>query len=139
MFDPLDDICNYLETLGVGVYNSAAETPGSIFLGILPADPDDCIAILGLPGNTLGDARDIPALQFPRYNIIVRNKDYDTGAKKFQEVRTALHGKIGPMLNHFRLMRNHAEQDGGPIGEDPQGRFEWSINFLAEMHYVPSE
>jgi hypothetical protein len=111
----------------------------NVFVGELPATPDTCVAFFGLPGDQLTAVRDIPALTFPRYQVLVRSEDYETGADLLTAVRTSLHGMIDYRLPHWRVMRNHAEQEGSPIGEDGQGRFEFTINFVSEYHELPPE
>jgi hypothetical protein len=121
----LENIAEYLDDQNVGT----AAT--DIFVGVQPASPDDCVTILGgvgLPPNT-----NIMELEFPRFQVIVRNKDYSLGDAKLREIRALLHVKIGLQLTDFYILRCHAQQDGGPIGEDNKGRYEFSINFYAEI------
>lgn len=134
MADFLNELASYLEDQGVGTYD--ADAGRNIFTGEHPADPDNCVSLIGLPSGSLGQSRDIPELQFPRFQAIVRNASYDTGSTKLQAVRTALHGKLEDDLGltSWRVLRLHADQEGGPIGDDGQGRFEFSINFSAEVH-----
>lgn len=136
--DFLDEIAAFLQ------YKSCGTTGTNIFVNKQPGDVDNCISIFGLPGTHMGAGRDIAAMQFPRFQIIVRNTDYNDAADKFQAVRTALHGLIGQILPYnatvatdpyIRVLRCHAESDGGPIGEDEKGRAEFSINFDAEYHH----
>lgn len=133
-----DELAKYLDYLNIATEGS------DVFVNKQPADVDNCISFFGLPGTTLQSNRDVPGLQFPRFQVIVRNVDYNDGADKFQAVRTALHGLIGKQLPvtanpatdpYLRVMRCHAEQEGGPIGEDDKGRSEFSINFIAEYHH----
>jgi len=115
------------------------EAGRNVFVGELPADPDTCVAFFGLPGDQLTAARDIPELTFPRYQALIRSEDYETGAALLVAVRTSLHGMIDYNLPSWRVLRNHAEQEGGPLGQDSQGRFEFSINFAAEYHAIPPQ
>lgn len=128
MADFIDEIGDYLATAGVGTVAT------NIFIGELPPDPDNCVALFGLPGQVIGDQREVPSLQFPRVQALIRNKSYDLASDKMQAVRTALHGKYGLLLPNWRVLRIHAEQEGGPIGTDDQDRFEFSINFVAEVN-----
>lgn len=132
MADFYDEVATYLDQQGVGTYTSP--TNRNIFTGHHPSDPDNCVSIVGLLGATLGVSREVASLQFPRFQVIVRNEDYDTGSTKLQAVRTALHGKYGLALPNWRVLRCHADQEGGPIGTDEQGRFEFAINFTAEIN-----
>ena len=130
MADFLDELGSYLDTENVGIYDATKNR--NIFTSIYPASPDNCIALLGTIGTTLTSSRDVPALQFPRFQVIVRNTDYDDASTTMQSVRDALHGQVGLALTSWRVLRLHAEQEGYPIGQDKQGRYEFSINFIAE-------
>ena len=131
MADFLFEIADYMA-------NATAPDIGTVATDIfneeLPGTPDNCVAVFGLPGQVIGDSREVAALTFPRFQVIVRNTDYALGAAKLLDVRTKLHGKYGLMLPSWRVMRMHAEQEGGPIGSDDQNRFEFSINFVAEIN-----
>lgn len=133
--DFLNLVADYLEANGV--------TP--VKTGIQPGEPANCVALLGLQGNTVQGNRDVPGLEFPRFQAVIRNEDYEDAATQFRALRTLLHGKIGIILPttadieedpYVRVLRCHADQEGGPIGEDDKGRYEFSINFAAEIHYV---
>ena len=135
--DFLDALANYL------IDESVVET-GHIFVNKLPPDPNDCVALLGLVGPTSDTTRDVPGLQFPRFQAIIRAVDYNDANDKYQAVRAAMHGIVGITLPadanvntdpYIRVMRCHTDQDGGPIGEDDQGRTEFSVNFTAEYHH----
>lgn len=136
--DFLHEIGKYLDDQNVGTIND------DITINVQPADIDNCVSLFGLPGTTLSQARDVPGLQFPRFQAVIRNTDYNDAGDKHQAVRAALHDKIGLILPvgvnvatdpYIRVMRCHAEQEGGPIGEDSQGRHEFSINFMAQYHH----
>jgi hypothetical protein len=130
-----DEIATKLDT-DVAALIFTAETGRNVFLGVLPADPDTCVALFGLPGTNIMDQRDVPGLQFPRFQFITRSADYEEAATLLQSIRSSLHGLIGYNTSHYRIMRCHAEQEGGPLGQDDQGRFEFSINFMAEYHVL---
>ncbi len=129
--DFLDELADYLEVSGVA--------PGaSIKVNKLVDSPDKMVALLGIAGTTLSINRDIPDLRFPRFQVICRDVEYADASSLHKRVRDALHGKVGLLLPHYRVLRIHAEQDGGPIGEDDKGRAEFSINFNTEFHYGDS-
>lgn len=134
---------DFLDLLAGHLIAQGAATSGSIFVNKHPADPDNCITLMGSTGTNLTSSRDVAGLQFPRFQVVVRNTDYNDASDALDAVRNALHGMIGEILPagvnvattpYIRVMRCHAEQDGGPIGEDEQGRTEFSINFIAEYH-----
>lgn len=128
MADFVDDVAVYLAAQGIG---NATGASVNIFAGKYPDDPDNIVAVLGLEGGQLPNST-IPDLIFPRFQILVRNTDYDTGAAKLKAVRDALHVKIGISTTNFKVLRCHCQQEGAPIGQDEKDRYEWSINFYAE-------
>lgn len=143
--DLLDQLATYLAGLHLGTYGDADPTKNDIFVAKHPADPDNCTSILGQLGRAIGVQRDVPELQLPMFQVIIRNTNYDAASAQLQAVRTALHGKLQLILpttantatdDYIRIMRCHADQEGGPIGTDDQGRFEFSINFDIEYHVV---
>lgn len=121
-----DDIADYLQDQGVGTVGT------DIFVGKAPPTPDSLIAIIPSNAGSAAPNMYIRDLIYPRFQVYIRNEDWSAGADKLYEVRQALHVKIGLALNNHRALRIHAQQEGGPIGEDGQGRSEFSINFAAE-------
>lgn len=132
--DFLTSIALYLESLGIG---SASGSNVNIFVGKQPPEPNNCITVLGLIGNELPDAT-IADLNYPRFQVLIRNIDYEDGSEKLRQVREALHTAIALNLPNYHVLRLHAQQEGYPIGEDEQGRPEFSINFYGEARYVDS-
>ncbi len=124
-----DDVAFYLEDEGLGTAGS------DIKVGKLDSEPNNQICILGLPGFEQ-PSRYIREFIYPRFQIIIRNTDYDLGVAKLMAVREKLHVKIGIMFGAHYVLRCHAEQEGGPIGSDEEGRYEFSINFTAQARYV---
>ena len=138
MLNFLDEIADYLQNQSIGTAGT------DIFVNKQPADVDNCVTLLGITGLNLADQRDVKELQFPRFQVITRNTDYNDASDTHEAVRTALHNLIQQILPvgvdvnttaYIRVMRCHAEQEGGPIGEDKKGRSEFSVNFLAEFHH----
>lgn len=126
MSDFLDDIGEYLAGNGIG----QTTTPSDIFIGVWPADPNSCVGVFGLPGDQ--PSSDIADFIYPRFQILVRDPDYDTASAKVAAIRALLHVKIGLQLDNFYVLRCHAAQEGQPIGEDSNGRSEFSINFRSQ-------
>lgn len=132
MADFLDEVASYLEDEGVGVFDSS--TGRNIFVGEIPESPVNCVVLLGIAGPTISDQRQIRSLQFPRFQAYIRNSGYQAGSDKLQAVRNALHALYGEILPNWRVLACHADQEGGPIGKDKLGRYDFSINFLAEIN-----
>lgn len=129
MSDFLNELADYAVTqTGIGTVGT------DVFVGNLPALPDDCQALFGLPGTFINNAREVASLGFPRFQVVSRAESYETASDNLTAWRTALHNKYAIILPHFRVLRCHAEQEGQPIGKDDQGRFEFVINFVAEYN-----
>lgn len=135
---------DFLDCLANELVRQSAATSGKIFVGKQEATPDDQIAIFGATGTVVQQQRDVPGLQFPRFQVVTRAPAYNDAADASQAVRDVLHGMVGVILPHgvntatspyIRVMRCHVEYDGGPLGEDDQGRSEFSTNYIAEYHY----
>jgi hypothetical protein len=136
-----------LDCLANELIRQSAATSGKIFVNQLPSKPDDAIALFGQTGSVIGAQRDVPGLKFPRFQLITRGSGptgYNDAADLAQGARDVLHGMIGVILPHgvntttdpyIRILRCHAEYEGGPLGQDDQGRDEFSTNYLVEYHY----
>lgn len=114
----------------------AADANRNLFKDELPASVDPVIGLFGIVGTTVGESRDVKGMQFPRFQAIVRATEYEDGDALMQAVRDVLHGIIGVNLTSWRILRCHAEQDGGPIGKDGDGKHEFSINLVAQIHAI---
>lgn len=137
MADFLVEIADYAASLGIGTVATTSNN-GDIFNEEVPGSPDNVICFIGQPGPLIGDQRSVAKLTFPRFQVYVRNVSYPNGSTKLKAVRDALHGLNGVALPSWKILRCHAEQEGGPIGSDEQNRFEFTVNFVAEIHDQPS-
>lgn len=135
--DFLSQLADYLETQGIGYATEQVGHPVDIFVGKQPGDPDNCVTIIGEPGIRTPNVN-IPDLMFPRFQVLVRNEDFEVGSTKLRACRTALHDKIALSLQNFFCFYIHADQEGFPIGEDDKGRPEFSIHFSSEIRYGDS-
>lgn len=128
-----EDLATYLDTQNASlVYTN--ESGRNVFVATLPDTPNDCIALLGLSGTTIGQARDVKELVFPRLQVITRAVEFEDAATLMETVRSTLHGMLGVSLSNYRVLRMHAEQEAYPIGTDDQDRFEFSMNLTGEYH-----
>ncbi len=134
--DFLSQLADYIAAGGMGETNANNGTV-NIFCGIYPDDPDNMIALLGQIGSTLPNIN-IPDFEYPRFQIVVRNTDYETGAQVLRDCRRLLHDKLAVTLTNFYCLYIQAQQDGYPIGQDEKGRYEFSINFTAQIRYADS-
>lgn len=131
--DFLRSIAYYLKDQGLGTLGAGA----TIMVGRQRDDPDNSITVLGLIGTELPDVS-VAELTYPRFQVIVRNTDYEAGSEIMRQVRDALHGQIAINIPSYHVLRIHAQQEGYPIGQDEKQRHEFSINFYGEARYVDS-
>lgn len=117
-------IANKSETLLLGTVGT------DIFVSKMPPDTDNCFAVYdtsGLPSDPY-----LPIRQ-PTLQIVVRNTSYTTGKAKIEAVRKALHQLANFTQDSIYFYMILANSDGGYIGQDANGRHEFSINFRTKV------
>lgn len=121
----IEQVGQYLEDQGVGTVGT------NIFLGYQPETPDNCVAVILTAGST--PSIDIPTKE-PRFQILIRNTNHETGNNKLNTIRDLLHqfknSELVSGQTYFYYI--FAVNEGGTIGRDPNGRDEWSINFYTK-------
>ena len=123
--DFLWQLADYLDRENIG------DVTSNIFVGFYPDDPDNIIALLY---NTGGQPNiDVADFEYPRFQVVIRNTDYVTGAGKLREIRRLLHDKLNVTTENFIALYIQADSEGGSIGKDGKGRFEFSINFASQI------
>lgn len=137
----LDTLCGYLEDQDASfVFNDQTEeNPINTFVGVYPDSPNDLTALIGIVGSNIQAQRDVKELSFPRFRLVVRDDSYENGDAIFTTARNILHGLIGVTIGTKRILRCHVEQEGGPIGQDDQGRYEFVCTMNAEWHEIVEE
>ena len=116
----LTEISAYLKSQGIG-------TPGTdIFLGLMPDQPDNCIALFEYAGSP-------PDLhwsgEYPGLQVRVRNKSYAAGRAKIEEVVKELHGAHELTLNGTRYLLIKARGSPEVLKRDNNNRVELFVNF----------
>ena len=103
----LTEIGAYLATKSIGTVGT------DIFLGLMPDQPDNCIALFEYAGSPpdLHWAGEYPGLQ-----VRVRNTSYAAGREKIGEIMTALHG-----LYEQTLGGGDGDEGGGGEGGGDEG------------------
>lgn len=126
-----EQVAQYLHVAGVGVFD-ASGVAGTIYVDLLPASPDVCIAILERGGQQASAAN---PWDYPSIQVIVRGTtDPRTGRDLSERVFDALHGfHEGPLVDGgdyvVSLQCNTSGPD--PLGPDGNGRLKYSLNFSA--------
>jgi hypothetical protein len=116
----LSDIGNYLQDQGIGTLGT------NIFLGLMPDQPDNCIALFEYAGSP-------PDLhwsgEYPGLQVRVRNKSYAAARTKIGEAMTALHGLHEQTLSGARYLLIKARGSPEVLKRDNNNRVELFVNF----------
>mgnify|MGYP001334878852 FL=1 len=116
----LNDIGTYLQAQGVGTVET------DIFLGLMPDQPDNCIALFEYAGSP-------PDLhwngEYPGLQVRVRNKSYAAARTKIGEAMTALHGLHEQTLSGTRYLLIKARGSPEVLKRDNNNRVELFVNF----------
>lgn len=112
----LESIAAYLEARGYGVQGE------SIFIGTMPEQPDNCLALFDTGGFAPELACDI---EYPTFQVLVRGTSYMMTRSKIDNIYRLLHG------NTELALLLQAMQNPAAIGQDEAGRHEFSVNFRA--------
>lgn len=122
--DFLSQLADYIVREGVG-------TSRNVKVGKYGDNPDNLICLLyntGAQPNIY-----VPDFEYPRFQIVIRNTDYEDGAGKLREIRQLLHDKLMVTTENFVALYIQADSEGGSIGQDAKGRWEFSINFASQI------
>ncbi len=116
----LTEISAYLATKSVGTVGT------DIFLGQMPDQPDNCIALFEYAGSP-------PDLhwngEYPGLQVRVRNKSYAAARTKIGEAMIALHGLHEQTLSGTRYLLIKARGSPEVLKRDNNNRVELFVNF----------
>jgi len=116
----LAEIGAYLATKNVGAVGT------DIFLGLMPDQPDNCIALFEYAGSP-------PDLhwpgEYPGLQVRVRDKSYAAARSKIREVMAALHGLHEQTLSGTRYLLIKARGSPEILKRDASNRIELVLNF----------
>ncbi|GGM76902.1 hypothetical protein GCM10012275_54490 [Longimycelium tulufanense] len=128
-----EEFAYLLAQLGLGEYRVDGSVGGNIYLAALPQSPDVALAV-ALYGGSESDSK--LGYDEPRVQVRVRGTtDPRIGEQRAQDVYDALHGLAERWLAGGTLLLSCIGVQAGPIpmGRDGNGRFEYSVNFRAEL------
>jgi hypothetical protein len=116
----LTEISAYLKGQGIG-------TPGTdIFLGLMPDQPDNCIALFEYAGSP-------PDLhwngEYPGLQVRVRGTSYAAARTKIEQIRDLLHGLHDKKLSGTRYLLIKARGSPEVLKRDNNNRVELFVNF----------
>jgi len=116
----LREIGAYLATKSIGTVGT------DIFLGLMPDQPDNCIALFEYAGSP-------PDLhwegEYPGLQVRVRNKGYAAARTKIGEVMDKLHGLHEQTLSGTRYLLIKARGSPEVLKRDANNRVELFVNF----------
>ena len=116
----LKEIGTYLATKSIGTVGT------DIFLGLMPDQPDNCIALFeyaGSPPDLHWDG------EYPGLQVRVRNKSYAAARTKIGEVMEKLHGLHEQTLSDTRYLLIKARGSPEVLKRDNNNRVELFVNF----------
>jgi len=135
MADVLTEVGSYLAT-------ELSLTQGTtLFLGVLPATPDACLAIQEYPGEP-GERKFGAAglrWEFPRVQIVCRGTpgDYATPRAQAASAHTAMAAIEAQSLSSTEyIFATPLSPPNGVLGQDENNR--WRISFNVRVQKVPS-
>lgn len=129
----LAEVAELCAQLGLGTW-APTTTGGTIHLSKMPAELDDGIAV-----QRYGLGESDSTLDYDEIGVQVRVRgprgDTRVGEAKADAVYAALHGLGSRTLAGGTWLQLMVGTQGGPIyiGDDPQDRPEWTVNFRAEI------
>lgn len=123
----LEDLGGYVDT------NSGALTLGTnLFLGILPDSPSDCVALLengGTAGMYTHGSNNLPELERPEIQFIVRHSSYATGRSLADTIYRTLTQIANQTINSVRYLRVEAISSPEVMDRDESRRVLFTCNF----------
>lgn len=112
-------------------------TSSNLFKSFMPDSPGNCVCIYDTGGAE--PDKDIPTGD-PTFQIIVRNKDYETGHALMIELVDLLHQKrnielVSGATYFYNIM---LMGEPGHLGRDNKKRDEFSVNFICHTRGRPA-
>lgn len=114
------DIAQLLQVGGVGTLGV------DIFLGQLPASPDNVAAVYEYAGEPPELHSNI---EFPSVQVLVRDRTYSAGRQRIGQVLTTLHGFHETVVSGKRYLLIKANQSPAFLERDDNNRVIFVINF----------
>ena len=116
-----------LENIGTHLQTNSIGTVGAdLFLGLMPDEPDNCIALFEYAGSP-------PDLhwqgEYPGLQVRVRNNGYEAGRTIAGSIYSLLHGIYDTELSGTKYLLIKAQGSPEVLKRDQNNRVEWFINF----------
>lgn len=116
----LQDIIQLLQERGIGTVGV------DLFYSQMPPTPDNVVVLF----EYAGEPPDLHAnVEYPGLQVMVRNKSYDAGRQKIEQIRNLLHGLAETTINGHRYLLIQARQSPEALARDENGRAIFVCNF----------
>jgi hypothetical protein len=122
----LDDIGAYVDT------NTSLTLGTNLFLGLLPESPGNCVALFeesGVSGLYTQGSTNLPQLERPQLQLIVRNDSYATGRSLADTVYRVLTQITNQTINSNLYLRIEATSNPAVMDRDKTKRVLFTCNF----------
>lgn len=122
----LEDIGGYIDT------NTSLTLGTNLFLGLLPETPSNCVAIFeesGVSGLYTQGTSNLPRLERPQLQFIVRNESYSTGRSVAEDVYRVLIQVANRTINSNLYLRIEATGAPAVMDRDLTKRVLFTCNF----------
>lgn len=121
----LEDIAGYLAAEGLGTLGT------DLFLGLLPDQPDSCVALYAYPGRPPAWEHDgpQPALRYPRLQVLTRDPSYVAAESLARDASAALCALVNRPLGATTYGRVTPLQEPFPLERDASGRVLFTCNY----------
>ena len=126
----LEELAQYLEDQGVGVYSPGDGETRDIFISHRPDTPSACSVLYEAPGRP----RSFLGYTFPELHVEVRGASYDYSGPRavIESIITALHGIMNQDIGDTRYQVIQARQEPFPLPMDDSHRPVLAVNFRVE-------
>lgn len=119
------DIAEYLEDEGLGTVGD------DIYIAYLPETGTNQMGIFDT-GGTQPDPY-LKDITTPTFQVFIRATSYLNGKNLLDSVREALHTQSGLQTDNFYFYYILATSEGGNLGTNDTGQYEFSINFHCKV------
>lgn len=132
-------VAKHIDANVTGVTRSTTAGAGNLFLGRMPDQPDEAVAVMPQPGRPQYDRS---PTDLPNVQVIVRGAKRTpmSGYERARAIYDALNCLDGVTLDPggddevFLIGCTAQQSDPIPLGPDALERPEWSINFALTTH-----
>lgn len=118
----IDDMLTYLSSGGVGLTSTQTTGPATLYGGVMPSDPDDCVCVYETGG--LGPARAFAPgpggsfLEYAGIKVVSRSENYRTARAVAQKAWLLLDGMPKRTINGVQYHDSQHEQSPFYMGPD---------------------